>query len=577
MRRIHKLPDELIAQIAAGEVVESPAAVIKEAVENSIDANAQNIEVIVLEDGFKEIQIRDDGDGILSDDLPLAISSFATSKIQTFDDLLHVQSMGFRGEALGSIASVSRLTLESKFHTAHQGYVIDAQRRLDTEINPSSIEKGTRLIIKDLFYNVPVRREYYQNASQIRKQLYDTLTQLALTHFQIAFIWRINDQAAQILPPAENLSERIEHLFQGAVKDLLPVFFEQNGFTLEGYISKFYFYRSHASDIRLSVNNRPVFFKPLVQILRNAYGELMPKGRFPFAVLFLRLEPTLIDVNIHPQKREIRFKHDEKITAFFRQAILKAIEGETGMRASNMTRMAGNHYVPQMNIPAADSGDRPQSKTIFSKNELLQFDTSPQASSVPQNLIFHSRLFNTFVLATNDEGIFLIDQHTMHERINYEDFLQKLETNQSESQLLAMPIQLTLGENDKQIIRESLPLLSKLGFQIEDLGVAGFALASIPAYLEPESATMGFEKILAQLITSRGQSISAKKLFDKMAKDLSCKFAIKKSESASLTDFKELLQKLSICENPARCPHGRPTIVKLDEKEVHAFFKRQAL
>lgn len=573
MKRIQKLDDQLVAQIAAGEVIESPAAIVKELIENALDAGAHEIDIRIEGDGFTEIQVRDDGAGIHHDDLALAVESFATSKIATLDELIGATTMGFRGEALGSIASVSRLRLESK----RQGEKVGAAILVDEHgknTEASAIEKGTRVQVKDLFYNVPVRRDYFQNAAKIRRQIADTITHFTVAHPGIAFRYQLGNDDPVFLPAQPNLIGRIGDIWGAKIgNDLLPLYFESDGLILEGYISKFYFYRSHAGDMRFWVNQRPVQYKPLTMMLRNAYGELMPKGRFPFAVLFLTVAPRSVDVNVHPQKREVRFKNEVAVQSFLRQAFTKTIGAEGGISAASMVRTNPEKItVPRGLTGVTGVPDPAEPASLFAPGAAQVIgDEAPVG--FPTDLILHTRLFNTFILATGAEGLYLIDQHTAHERINYERFQDLLAAKKDISQKLLHPVPVEAGLFAAGELKKASARLASLGFEIENLGPAGYALQSVPGYVETGEERAALETALAAIEASDLTEVSD--LFDQLAKDLSCRHAIRKGETASLTDFRELVDRLKDCRMPWRCPHGRPTIVKIDEKEVFAYFKRQ--
>ncbi|MBV6493133.1 MAG: DNA mismatch repair protein MutL [Turneriella sp.] len=578
--RIHKLNDALIAQIAAGEVIESPAAIVKELVENSLDANATQIDIQILGDGFEEIQVRDDGHGIHEDDLLLAVDSFATSKIRSFEELITAKTMGFRGEALGSIAAVSRLTIESKqIDSLGSQVTVDETGRSTT---PSPIIKGTRVVVRDLFYNVPVRRSYYKNRAKIVRQINDILMQVTIARYGVTFRYTLDNKEPVVLPSCSHLLERLSQIFGGSIQEnLLPLFWTSDGFTLEGYISKFYFYRNFASDIRLWVNKRPVEYKPLVMLLRHAYGELMPKGRFPFAALFLSVKERDIDVNVHPQKREVRFKEEIAVQNFLRQAFSRTISQEGGIAAASMVRLPQDRVGKEGNLQTATKTfgnnaplkEAPLDQTLFSGSTLLKFSDKEAPTLLPENLALHTRIFNTFIVGTNPEGLFLIDQHTAHERINYEFFLDQLaqKKNITQNLLSALPISTDVFSHDR--IKKHQKELLALGFKLNDLGPAGLALESIPSYVELGEELAALDTAI-KIVEGLG-GINTSDLFDQLAKDLSCRHAIRKGESASLTDFRELYAKLQKCKMPLRCPHGRPTIVRIDEKEIFAYFKRQ--
>ncbi|AFM13784.1 DNA mismatch repair endonuclease MutL [Turneriella parva] len=583
MSRIQKLDAALIAQIAAGEVIESPAAIVKELVENALDAGATSIDIRVLGDGFDEIQVRDNGTGIVAADLELAVTSFATSKISSLEDLLKARTMGFRGEALGSIASVSRLTIESRSKAEEHGSSIQVDEH-GRQIAPAAIDAGTRVVVRDLFYNVPVRRDYYQNVAKTRKQLSEMFIALAVASPGVAFRYDNAIDEPVVLSRQAAVIGRMQGIWgEKIAQDVMPLYHEVNGIALEGYISRFYFYRTHASDVRFWVNRRPVVYKPLVMLLRNAYGELMPKGRFPFAALFLSLPETEVDVNVHPQKREVRFRDEKRVLSLLRDAFHRTISEGGGIAAHSMVRMPGN-----MPATAGLSREEPPDQRDATAFHLPLFEKAPEnfteagaelsasaqaRPAVPQNLVLHSRIFNTFIVATNDEGLFLIDQHTAHERINYERFLRRLAEKRDMAQQLATPVALGIAAPDRGRILAKRDTLAVMGFMLEDLGPAGLALTSVPSYLDPGEEGDALQKAVA--IIEHDEEADSAVLFDQLAKDLSCRHAIRKGETASLTDFAELIDQLRRCASPLRCPHGRPTIVRIDEREIFSYFKRQ--
>lgn len=574
MKKIKKLSETLVSQIAAGEVIESPAAIIKELVENSLDAGADELDIRIAGDGFEEIQIRDNGHGILAEDLPLAVESFTTSKISSLDELLSAATMGFRGEALGSIASVSRLRIESRSRGADIAEAVTVDERGKTS-EPSALERGTRVVVRDLFYNVPVRREYFANLARVRKEIVAIITNLAVANYRVRFRYQLGHDEPVQLEKRERLIDRLKDIWGESIgNDVLPVYEQEGDLELSGYISKFYFYRNQASESRFWVNNRPVLYKPLVSLLRGIYGELMPKGRFPFTALFLTLPSRDVDVNVHPQKREIRFRHEPRVTAFLRTALSRVIAAAGGISAASMVRIAAPRPAPDVTEQDSAPADfRPQS--LFSAPAAVAAETMGQiheAALFPEHLVLHSRIFNTFIVATSDEALYLIDQHTAHERINYERQLALLAARGNISQRLALSLTLPVSVFEKNRILDVAPSLSALGFECEDLGPAGYVLKAVPDFVETGEEITAFRKAL-DICAGSGERTPAE-LFDQLAKDLSCKFAIKKGENASLRDFEDLLVELRRCQNPMRCPHGRPTIVRIDEREIFAYFKR---
>ena len=574
--RIHPLDDLLVAQIAAGEVVESPVGALKELLENALDAQAKNIEIIIRESGFNLIQVRDDGHGIYRDDLPASLQSFSTSKISNLEDLHKVYSLGFRGEALGSIRSVSKITIESKAKDENAAWKITANGKDFSEIEPGVLPVGTLVKIEELFYNIPVRRDFNTNDRKIRKNFVELITSYAICYYSTGFILLIDDKEYLNLPPRIQLIDRIRDIFSSkTVEALLPVFNEFGDIRVSGYISNFRFYHSNASQIFLYINKRWVFYKPLVGLLKNAYGELMPPGRFPTAILFIDIPAEFIDVNIHPQKKEIRFRNESEFTEQLRQTILRSIEGRGRISMTHLHK----------DIPESKTVSEPENKFQVSESSgsSEKFDFFPQfnlqdiavskkesATGFPQKI--HGQLFDTFFLASSEEGIYLVDQHTAHERINYEKFLKTLDLRGNTSQKLLEGIPVHFLPAELSILSNCANLLQQLGFYFEQNGPNDFLITEVPFYVQDGNEVTALRTSISLL--EKNGKLAAIDLFDALAKDLSCSASVKKGESLSYANGQSLIEQLAMCEHPARCPHGRPTMIFLGKQEIFDMFKR---
>ncbi len=596
---IHTLPKSLISQIAAGEVIENPSSVLKELIENSLDAGADQIDISVRENGFGSIQVRDNGIGIFKDDIPLAIQSFATSKLRKVEDLYQLQSLGFRGEALGAIASVSNILLESKARNSVLAHQINCIQGEASSTSISSLPSGTRIIVSDLFHNVPVRKEFQKNIPMIKEKLNELVTDFALGYPNISFNYSLNKESVMRLNKAENLSQRIRDIFSKNFLDsMMPLYYEGNSTgqaisKIEGYISNFTFYKSNASMIRFFVNRRIVQYKRLVGMFKRAYGELMPPGRFPIAFLFLQIDPQEIDVNIHPQKKEIKFKNENSINDLLFRSVIHSIEGRGPLKMRHLQKQNKKNFAAHshesiaskeqklnFSIPlkiSADPSEKsfskeyPEIKESMPGNGLLEesFTVHSEDEIFPQKV--HARLYDTFVLASSEDGIFLIDQHTAHERVNYEKYLKKLASQKNIVQKLFSPIALKLSIAEQKTLSENKEYLEELGFEIEDMGPAGFVLNGVPFYINPSQEEKALELTLQFILEGKEGSIE---LFRELAASLSCRNAIKKEEQESLFNLSQIIQELRKCENPGRCPHGRPTLVFLGKKEIFDLFKR---
>lgn len=571
MGKIQKLPAILISQIAAGEVIESPAAVVKELVENSLDAKATKIDIFCHGAGLKSIQVRDDGEGILREDLPLALESFATSKLSNFSQIFGIQSFGFRGEALAAIRSVAQVTIESRYAQTKEAYSIKADPEKIYPVELAALPFGTKVVVENLFFNTPVRKKFLKDEKFLRRQIIDIVTNVSLAHPSVQFSLHIEDKSYLFLPKAENLLERISAIYETPriAQKLLPVFYQEGSLILEGYISAYDFFRASPSDIRFFVSQRPIQYRKLLPMLKQIYGELLPHGRFPFAVLFLSLEPYDVDVNVHPQKKEVRFKNETQVLEFLEKALRGVIEKPGFYKVQELTSKENlSFHVPQEKtfsfLPQitfeSESAINFESEDFVTKKEIF----------FPQKI--HTRLFDTFILATSEDGIFLIDQHTAEERVYYEEFLARLETEKNLKQDLALPVSLILSPVERQILEQNQNKLFSLGFALESFGPAGYELFSVPFYLKPGEEEVAFR--LALSLVEKEREINTHLLFEHLAKNLACRSAIKKGEDLSIAYAEELVQKLLGCKVPLRCPHGRPTVVFLDKKEVFSLFRR---
>lgn len=593
---VKKLEPLTIAQIAAGEVIESPSGVIKELIENSLDANSSSIQIFVEGSGYEKIQIRDNGDGITQNDLPLILESFTTSKLRNIDDLNKIQTLGFRGEALGAIRSVSQITVESRHKTEKNGWKISGKGNLIDKPEASEIPNGTQITVENLFYNVPVRREFASDEKKIKKEIIDNFSFTAIACPNVSFELSINGHWILRLPSEEYRSERIRQIYgDHFIDNLLPVYHEKKSRELsnsvlktEGFISGFDFYRSNPSAIKLFVNNRVIHYKKLVGLFRNVYGELLPKNKFPVGFLFLKIDADIVDVNIHPQKKEVYFRDEAVIHSFLKESLKSVIDSPYPIRGRMMKRTEPNKE-PDMIQPSIDFNtedfSREQRESFIAPIGIDEETESPsskinrpdedQTPSTRSEFLLpdavHTRLLNTFILGTSEEGIFLIDQHTAHERINYEKFKKRLRNNADLRQNLLHPVKISLNPGEKHSLAEHQTILQKIGFEWEDMGPAGMMLTSTPHYISSGQEEAAF---FHSLHKAEAGSVSSEELFDSLAKDLSCKSSITAGYDNSIENIQLLLDELKKCEEPHRCPHGRPTVLFLGKDDIFHLFKR---
>lgn len=582
MAKIRELPTELINQIAAGEVVESPQSVVKELLENAIDAGATEIQIETKEAGVGEIRITDNGCGMDEEDMRLSVQRYATSKISELKDLEAILTYGFRGEALASIASVSHLQIES-------GTGSRLAHKLDHKNGVTNLEEipgfqGTRISIQDLFFNTPVRRKFLKSERSEDRKIKERVSVQALAREDIRFQFVQNGKEIFRLP-AESKKERILSLFGQNLKDhLLEVSLERPGIKAHGFISDPDFYKSNRSSQYFFVNGRPVEIKYGSFLLKKCYDELLPPNAHPYCYLFFEIDPSLIDVNVHPTKKEIRFLNEESFNAFFIQLLQKELRSSTPVsflelkkRLSQPISM-GNRSLPEDTTPPLTLIARSQSTPAF---HLEGIGPGTQIEALRQNPDIHREfvpkkhfgiLFETFILAEAEDGLYIIDQHTAHERIRYEEVLEKLKSKSYGVQPLLTPIRLDLTNSDVEQMMERFPEYQEVGIHLEVLGEDSIVIRELPAYIEA-----GKEKdtILDFMNRIQHPDVQEPDLYDLMAKCVACRSAIKKGDFVSDHILAEILNRLSYCKNPSRCPHGRPTLVKLTLDDLQRMFHRK--
>lgn len=593
MGKIQELSPELINQIAAGEVIESAHSVVKELMENSMDASATQVDVESKDGGLSLLRITDNGTGIEPEDLEPALKRHATSKIQDYKDLESVLSYGFRGEALASIASVSRLTLESgtkEQKTAWKTRSVAGKISEKEEI-PGFI--GTKILVEELFFNTPVRRKFLKSIRSEDKKIRDRVTTQALAREDVRFRLFQDGKEVFVLPTRESKKERIIDLFGENFRDhLLEVSLERGGIQATGYISDPDFYKSNRTGQFIFINGRPIEIKYSSVLLKKAYDELLPPNGHPYCFLFFEIDPSRVDVNVHPAKREIRFLDEDGFNGFFLALIQKELRSSTPVSflelKKRLLKPASETHSTTSFYQARSSGKNPLlGRELFSgvsKQEGFELDRmgpGVSLSELTDERVKHSSfvpkkhfgvLFETFILAEAEDGFYIIDQHTAHERIRYEEVLRKLEKRNYGIQPLLTPIRIDVSKQEQEDILNRKKEYEEVGIFLDPLGEDSIVLREIPAYMEP-----GQEKeiVLDFLNRTEGKETSEPELYDLMAKCVACRSAIKKGDQLSDPILAEILNRLSYCENPSRCPHGRPTLVKLSRDDLERMFHRK--
>ena len=594
---IQLLSDSLINQIAAGEVIERPASVVKELVENALDAGARRIEVELERGGLGSIRVSDDGSGIDVSDLSLALARHATSKIASQRDLENVATLGFRGEALPSIASVSRLSLASRTAQAVHAWVVDAR---DGEISapaPASHGAGTRVEVRDLFFNVPARRKFLRTENTEYQHIVRMLERMALSRFDVAFALMHNGRNVWSLPAAQSSTQRLERVARICGEEfashVIELRHETESLRLEGWLALPTFSRSQADLQFAYVNGRFVRDKLLVGAARLAYRDVLFHGRFCAYVLFLQLDPSQVDVNAHPQKLEVRFRDSRRIHDFVFRTLEKILADTrpsadsagsapadwlTGAAHFAAAAPSQSHFVlPE--APRRGSADAYRSylggASAQVRDEPLEQGplngAAPQAGSAPLGYAI-AQLHGVYILAQSADGMVLVDMHAAHERIMYEG-MKKLLAGHTSQQRLLMPEVLHVTPAQADMAEEHAQEFLALGFDVARLGLDQLALRAIPSLLAGRDPAGIVSDVLSDLLES-GRSRRVEESINHLLATMACHAAVRAQRSLSLPEMNALLREMEGTERADQCNHGRPTWVRLSMAELDRLFLR---
>ncbi|RMD69703.1 MAG: DNA mismatch repair endonuclease MutL [Gammaproteobacteria bacterium] len=542
--RIHRLPSSLASQIAAGEVIERPASVVKELVENSLDAGARHIEIRVEKGGVKRIQVRDDGHGIHPEDLPLALSRYATSKISTLEDLASVRSLGFRGEALPSIVAVSDLRLISRQDGGH-AWCIDGQ---DGKPYPVSHPPGTCVEVRDLFYNMPPRRRFLRRERTEFLHLEATVRRLALSRHDVAFVLHHNGRLVHRFP-AESREKRIARLLGHALMEQ-AIRVERQGETmgLAGWISPPVYSRSQRDMQYFFVNGRAVRDKTLHHAVRHAYRDVLFRGRHPALVLYLELPPQEVDMNAHPSKLEVRFRKADEVRRFVAESLEEALSGTS----------PGKGPPPRLAPEVREPGDT--------------YALASQAAMPPLGYAL-AQLHGIYILAENAEGLVLVDMHAAHERIIYERMKAAWERGEVAPKTLAVPVAVDVSEGEAQRVEEEASRLRRLGLDLTRIGPETVLVRGAPAWLEEEAVPHLVRDVLADLIHA-DHSSRIEEQWHALLASRACRHAVRARRHLSLGEMNALLREMEATERSSQCNHGRPTWTQVSLQDLDRFFRR---
>jgi DNA mismatch repair protein MutL len=598
---IRILDENTANKIAAGEVVERPASVVKELVENALDAYSRNIEVTIADGGVSFIRVADDGVGMSRPDAELAILRHATSKISTAEDLFSVHSLGFRGEALPSIAAVSRFSLTTRPHDAGLATYVEVAGGVITDAREAGGGVGTVVTVADLFFNTPARRKFLKAPATESSHIHDILGKLALSHPEVAFRLVNNDRLVLATPGKGDLLAAISSLYgPKAGPELLPVSHEEEGLVVGGYVAKPTLLKSSRLWQTFIVNGRVVSSRLLAKALDNAYHSLLPKSGYPLAVLTIVLPADAVDVNVHPQKSEIKFSDESKLFKAVYRAVSAALAAAQPEEAAATTTsvpwlrteqhqnpghqqgFVRHEYTPRPSVPASQPMWRETPLPFAAAREALRQedalagldDAPPQEDAGGQDpgmsLAPLGQVDDCYIVARGDGGLYIIDQHAAHERILYERL--SAASGRIPVQTLLVPVFLDLDPREALLVGEHLAVFHDLGFTLEQVGPATFRVTEMPADVPPGEARDFLHDILV-LLDGRA-SPSAAELRHACLQTAACRAAVKAGDSLSMRQIQALLQELAATSLPYTCPHGRPAIVRFSSDDLAKLFKR---
>ena len=616
MGRIRLLPETVASQVAAGEVAERPASVVKELVENSLDAGARNINVVIRRGGISLVRVIDDGCGMDRDDALLSLERHATSKIRSAADLQAVATLGFRGEALPSIASVSRFRLTTREARAIAGTEIIVNGGKIDVARDGGEAPGTQVEVRSLFYNLPARRKFLRSENTESRNIEHQLHLQAIGHPQIGFSLIRDDRMLFQLPAAVTLSDRIRDLYGAEllqrlveISDAASPKVRISGFTGQAGLS-----RQARTQQLVFVNGRAIESSLLTGAIREGYHTALMKGQYPVTFLFLELDPAAVDVNVHPAKREVRFRDPNGV----REAIVRCIQQtlETaragwqekfrapvrpptavpGKPAPNLTLRPEvsapdetHRELPHLGVAvagSADSGQGPVPEIVGQAPPLAErrFDSAGDAPALrsqqraakapPQQFEIIGVLSKLYVLMENADGLVLVDQHAAHERILFEELRRRMEDQGVAAQKLLLPQTFDVPPRDADWIERNLSILQRMGIGIESFGPETFKIDSLPSFLNVSDAAQFMRKVIDDL-KSAGNSASAMRLGEEMIAKTVCRHAVKANDPLHYPEVEKLIRDLLDCDLPYCCPHGRPTMIQISLAELEKKFGRK--
>ncbi|HYE35322.1 DNA mismatch repair endonuclease MutL [Methylocaldum sp.] len=591
---IRILPPQLINQIAAGEVVERPASVVKELVENAFDAAARSVEIEVEQGGLRMMRIHDDGCGIDREELPLALSRHATSKIASLEDLERVASMGFRGEALPSISSVARLTLTSRIPGERCAWRVTADgTEIDFDVQPAAHPAGTTVEVRDLFYNTPARRKFLRSEKTEFSHIETLIKRMALSRFDVGFALKHDERVVLSLRPAEGQAEIDRRLAlvlgESFLENALTVDFSAAGLRLSGWVGLPTFSRSQTDMQFFYVNGRLVRDKLVNYAVKQAYQDVLYHGRQPVYVLYLELDPALVDVNAHPAKLEVRFRDSRMVHDFLFRALHRAL-------AETKPKAAEPEAVPQAEAPSASAFSPPKFSRPHSQATLplqvaeaiqsyadlysapvpkaeLPCEPKRDEEATPPLGFAVAHLHGAFILAESRNGLIVVDAHAAHERITYEKLKEQVGARSVPTQPLLLPIRIQVTAAEADLAEESAEVFESLGIELRRTGPETLMVRALPALLADADGERLVRDVLSDL-NQHGRSLRIEQSLNDVLATMACHGSVRANRKLTVPEMNTLLREMEATERSGQCNHGRPTWVELSLKDLNRLFMR---
>jgi DNA mismatch repair protein MutL len=575
MRRIQQLSPLVFSQIAAGEVIERPASVVKELLENSVDAGSRRIDVEVGQGGAEYVRVVDDGCGIVPDDLPLAFASHATSKLRDAGDIFRVGTLGFRGEGLASVGSVAQVTLQSRPAELTCGAEVRCHGGQLAPVRPWNGAPGTRVEVRHLFFNTPVRRKFLRSPATETGQVCEVFTRLALSQLSLHLTLRHNGKLVYEVPASAGLLDRIALFFGREVRErLYDVQAERGGLTLAGYVADPACDRPGAAGQYLFVNGRWVRDRALSQALQEGYRGLLMTGRHAVAFLFLEVPPEDVDVNVHPTKAEVRFRDAEGLQQLIQETVRARLQRENLVVPLKAPAAAAREPAPEPTLrfeaPPSHRQEAPRSQPAARPERLLKVLPPEAPASRPVRAV---QMHNLYLVVEVPEGVLMIDQHALHERILFGQMQERLRSGPLESQRLLIPEPVELPAAQAALVLEQRAALAELGLEVADFGGNTLVVQSYPALLG-KRGPRGVLKAVVEYLATRERPPGREALLNDLLALMACHGAVRAGDALSPEEVAHLVAQRDAAEGSHHCPHGRPTSLLFTRHDLDRQFKR---